>query len=118
MTERVINTRQNYYGMCIRQNKNNLYGMKKSIAALIHHCSENTNNDGRHKYCPATGDSWCKYQADNINNTATYKKSINIPEAISDIIIPIFPLERCLDGETQNANESFNNVMWTKCLCW
>ena len=63
MTDKEINTLQNYYGMCIRQNKDNLYGMKKSIAALIHHCSENNDDDDRHKYCPATGESWCKYQA-------------------------------------------------------
>ena len=124
MTDKVINTLQNYYGMCIRQNKGDLYGMKKSVASLIHHCSEDDNDDNRHKYCPATGDSWCKYQADKINNTSTYKKSINIPKAISDIIMPIFSwkdlgsdslLEKCLHGETQNANESFNNVIWTKC---
>ena len=24
-------------------------------------------------------------------------------------------LERCSDGKTQNVNESFNNVIWTKC---
>ena len=101
----------------------NLYDMKKSIAALIHRCSENNDDDDRHKYCPATGDSWCKYQAVNINTT-TYKNSINIPKAISNISMPIFSwkdlgydslLERCLDGETQNVNESFNNVIWTKC---
>ena len=57
MTDEVINTLQNYYWMCIRQNKGNLYGMKKSVAALIHHCSENNDDDNRHTYCPATGDS-------------------------------------------------------------
>ena len=40
MTDKVINTLQNCYGMSIRQNKRNLYGMKKAITLiLIHHCS-------------------------------------------------------------------------------
>ena len=109
MTDKVINTLQNYYGMSIRQNKGNLYGMKKSIAGLIHHCSESSSDEERHKYCPRTSDSWCKYQRDKINQTLTYKNSINIPEAVCEIIKPIFShkdlganklLKRCLDGET------------------
>ena len=24
-------------------------------------------------------------------------------------------MERCIDGETQNVNESLNNVLWTRC---
>ena len=110
--------------MFIRQ-KGNQNGREKSIAALIHHCSENDNHNDRQKYCPPTGDSWCKYQSDNINHTTTYKKSINIPKAISDIIIPIFSwkdlgsdslLDRCFDvKQTRNADDSPNDVIWTKC---
>ena len=123
MTDKVINTLQNYYGMAVRQNKGDLYGMKKSIAALIHHCSENDDAEDRHKFCPQSNDTWCKYQLDKVNNTSKYKKSINIPNAISELIKPIFSwkdlgsdklLGRCLDGETQNVNESLNNVIWTR----
>ena len=40
LTNKVMNTLQNYYGMVIRSNVGNLYQMKKGIAAIIHHCSE------------------------------------------------------------------------------
>ena len=43
-------------------------------------------------------------------------------EFIHDIIEPIFRrlssddlLSKCLHGQTQNGNESLNNLMWTKC---
>ena len=61
MTDKVINTLQNYYGMAIRQNKGKLYSMKKSVAALIHHCSVNDDGEKSHKYCPIAKDSWCKF---------------------------------------------------------
>ena len=31
LTDKAINTLQNYYGMAIRQNKNDLYSMKKAV---------------------------------------------------------------------------------------
>ena len=83
--------------------------MKKSVVALIHHCSENDDDEARHKYCPIAKDSWCKFQSDKLNGTKIYKDSINIPVTISNIIKPIFSaedlgadklLERCLDGDT------------------
>ena len=63
LTNKVMNTLQNYYGMVIRSNVGNLYQMKKGIAAIIHHCSEFLvkvdgsdkkvcDDDTRHKFCP------------------------------------------------------------------
>ena len=65
LTDKVINTLQNYYGMSIRQNKGNLYRMKKAVAAILYHCSQNDNTEDRHKYCPRTSKhganiSWIK----------------------------------------------------------
>ena len=105
--------------------------MKKSIAALIHHCSENDEDEDRHQYLLSTNESWCQYQLDKIQKTSKYKKLINIPKGVSELIKLIFSwkdlgadniLNRCLDGETQNANESLNNAMWRSslenCFCW
>ena len=123
LTEKVMNTLQNYYGMVIRSNKNNIYGMKKGIAAIVHHCSEfldgdnNPDNVQRHKFCPRGADSWCKWQQDQSTGLSTYKSKICLPTAIRDLIMPIFSyedlaadslLERCLHGLTQNVNEAFN----------
>ena len=58
MTEKVMNTLQNYYGMIIRSNVGNLYQMKKGIGSIMKHCSQCLDSDGndqpakRHMYCP------------------------------------------------------------------
>ena len=129
LTEKVMNTLQNYYGMVIRSNKSNIYGMKKGIAAIVHHCSEfldgdnNPDNVQRHKFCPRGADSWCKWQQDQSTGLSTYKSKICLPAAIRDLIMPIFSyedlaadslLERCLHGLTQNVNEAFNQLIWRR----
>ena len=110
--------------MVIRLNVGDLYGMKKGIASIIHHCSVNEDDEERHKFCPRDTKTWCRYQREK-NNTgnSAYKPKINLPTDVSDIIKPIFShedlgsdtlLERCLHGQTQNVNESFNGVIWKK----
>ena len=122
LTDKCINTLQNYYGMAIRQNTDNLYAMKKSIGAVLFHCSDISNENIRHQFCPRTGKGWCKWQNDEINKTQTFKKKINLPKAIKTLIEPIFRdlssddlLTKCLHGQTQNCNEAFNGVLWSKC---
>ena len=116
-------------------NIGDLYQMKKGIAAILYHCSEYLvqfgadkeknvpYNDARHKYCPRGKDSWCKYQREQATGESTYKTKINIPEAVRELIIPIFShedlgsddlLKKCLHGQAQNPNESFNNCVWRK----
>ena len=89
LNDKTINTLQNYYGMAIRQ-INEIYAMKKSVGAVVHHCSAASTLDERHKYCPRSSDSWCKYHVDKETGTNTYKQKISIPELISDLLKPIF----------------------------
>lgn len=70
-TEKVMNTLQNYYGMSVRQNKGNLYAMEKSVTAVLYHCSENSSQKDRHKYCPRSATSWCRYQTNKITGKKT-----------------------------------------------
>ena len=134
LTNKVMNTLQNYYRMVIRSNVGNLYQMKKGIAAIIHHCSEYLvkvddsdkkvcDDDAHHKFCPEGLESWCKYQKQKVAGEITYKPKIKIPEAVRDVIKPIFSyedlaaddlLKKCLHGQNQNANEAFNNCIWRK----
>jgi len=122
LTEKVINTLQNYFGMAIRDNKGDLYQMKKAVGAVLWHCTQFDDEAFRHRFCPRKEDSWCKWQRDQITGSTLYKKSINLPIWIHDIIKPIFQelssdelLSKCLQGKTQNANESLNNLIWRKC---
>jgi len=42
------------------------------------------------------------------------KQKINLPDWMFPILSPVFQ-EMCVHGETQNDNESINNVIWTRC---
>ena len=51
-----------------------------------------------------------------------YKHKAPLPDAVVKAIEPIYEdlsdvslLSRCLDGYTQNAAESFNNMVWVRC---
>ena len=121
LTDKSINTLQNYFGMAIRQNKGNILQMRNSIIAVLFHCSK-ISEDTRHMFCPKTKNSWCRWQYDKINGTSTYKPKVNLPVAIKDEITHIFKdlskedlLQKCIHGETQNTNESFNQLIWDRC---
>ena len=122
LTDKAINTMQNYFGMAIRQNKGKLYEMKKAIGTVLWHCSDIHDEEIRHKFCPKSINSWCKWQSDKITGDNKYKTKLNLPVSIKEEIEPIFKdlssddiLSKCLHGQTQNANEAFNQIIWTKC---
>ena len=122
LTLKAINKLQNYYGMSIRQNLSSLYSMKKSIVAMLFHCSEHDNFDDQHKFCPRNQESWCRYQKDKVSGTSTYKVNICLPKAVKDSLAPIFKdlssdelLSKCLHGQTQNVNEALHKMIWQRC---
>ena len=121
LTDTMINSMQNYYGMAIRGNIGNLYAMKKAIGAVLFHCTEFESPQMRHKFCPSGPDTWCKWQLDKLNGTNNYKPRLGIPKWIHDVIYPIFVelrddslLTKCLHGQTQNPNEALNQIIWSK----
>ena len=68
--------------------------------------------------CPTGQTSWCKYN----RNPAEYVHKNPLPKAVAVHIKPVFDrlsdselLKRCVDGFTQNAAESFNNILWHFC---
>ena len=72
----------------------------------------------RHKFFPRSSDSWCVWQADQLTGESKYKAKLNLPMAIHTLLKPIFVdlsaeslLSKCLHGQTQNNNESINNVI-------
>lgn len=117
----------NYYGIAIRENVKfpgtdveKVYRMKKWIAAILHHCTDFEDLDKRHMFCPPGENSWCKYKKNK--EKKIYKQSINLPMWMFPILTKVFQdlssddlLRKCLHGETQNANESLNNIIWMKC---
>ena len=123
LTDKVINSMQNFYGMAIRENRGELYQMKKAVGAILWHCTDFADEEYRHRFCPNGDKSWCKWRKHQSANDAKKQKiKINLPKWIHDIIKPIFEdlsrdelLSKCLHGQTQNANESLNNMIWLKC---
>ena len=96
--------------------------MKVAIGAVLYHNTEFKETENCHLYCPRGIDTWCKYWKDKLNNEKQFVEKPGIPIAVYDIIKPIFLdlsndtlLKKCLHGETQNANEALNNLIWTKC---
>jgi hypothetical protein len=101
----------------ISRNINTVEDMKKDIMATYYHlCS--TDEKPRHEYCPLGPDSWCKWQKGQITD-AHFERPVLLHPEVQKYILPIYEdltnknlLQRCLDGHTQNANESFNSTVW------
>ena len=81
LTDKIINSLQNIYGLAIRQNCDNLYQMKKAVGAILWHCIEtDQGHEYRHRFCPTGKLIWCKFKKDQATNQTTYKKTINLPK--------------------------------------
>ncbi|XP_065650410.1 uncharacterized protein LOC136078561 [Hydra vulgaris] len=101
LSEKAINTLQNYFGRAVRQNIGNIYLMKKFIWATLFHNTNFFDENVRHQFFPRNKDSWCLWQADKI--TVWH-------DLTTDLL-----LLKCLHGQTQNRNECLNSMVWKKC---
>ena len=120
LTDALIDKLQNYYGIAVRSNCGNLEGMKAAIYASIFHCASSEKRN-LHTWCPDGPDSWCRFKQDKANNTKLYKFRPGLPDNIIALIKPIYNrlssndlLAKCLDGKTQNQNESLNSMIWNR----
>ena len=121
LTDKEIDNLQLYYGLAIRRNVGDLNGMKESIRAILRH-KGSTDENFDHSLCPSGKDSWCGWQKDKASGTCDYKHKHSLPPAVIEAVTPVFDdlckdelLEKCLDGFTQNACESFNALIWKRC---
>ncbi|GFW48837.1 uncharacterized protein TNCV_3900351 [Trichonephila clavipes] len=88
------------------------------IAAFFHCCS--TDKKPMHGQCPSGSDTWCKYQKAKQEGKLYKHKTAGLPNAALNTVETTYMdlcdqslLEKCLHGKTQNANESFNGVLWS-----
>jgi len=72
LTDAVIDKLQNYYGIAVRSNVDNLNGMQSAVLASLFHVASSKDNN-YHTHCPTGADSWCKFNADKHNGTSEYK---------------------------------------------
>ena len=125
LTAKVIDQIQTYYGYAIRNNKGDTGAIIKAIWAIYYHLIQGPTYEPiekQHSYCPDGKESWCRYQKDISNGTNLYERKKCLPFVFRGELKPIFDrlssaelLKSCEKGLTQNANESLNNVVWTKC---
>ncbi|KYN00045.1 hypothetical protein ALC62_09190 [Cyphomyrmex costatus] len=119
LTDVLIKKITRYYGLVIRRNVNSVKDIKTAIQATFDHLTS-TDTKPKHQNCPAGADSWCKWRkAEAIGKAASYKHPSPLHPDVEKHILPIFNdlskdelLIRCLGGYTQNANESFNSIVW------
>ncbi|GFX61531.1 uncharacterized protein TNCV_2745061 [Trichonephila clavipes] len=117
LTEASIDQLQTYYGLAIRRNLSSVKDMRQGIWAIFLH-KISTNENPQHGFCPSGPDTWCRYKKAQLENKV-YHHKYKLPVAVVEAIRPIFRdlsdpelLKKCLHLNTQNPNESKNNVIW------
>lgn len=100
--------------------------MRKDIQSTYYHCSS-TDDKPQHHLCPVGKDSWCFYrkaEAEGLQPKSHKEMKVyfRVSDDMNAAILSIYEnltsnslLERCLKGQTQNANESFHSKFWAKC---
>lgn len=119
LTDKLINDLTACYGLAITRHTDSVDKMRKTIWATYYHkCS--TNEKPQHDYCPAEANSWCSWQrAEAEGKLKDYTHNPPLTDQVQQVIRSIYIdlsanelLERCLGGNTQNNNESFNGLLW------
>ena len=124
LIDKIINKLQRFYCLGLRQSTGTtVYELKKkTFGAVLFHCSEASGLDTQHHMFPGTKHSWCKYHANKLNGTNTYKEKPWLTSVIKDTIRPVFVslsdrnlLQKCLHGKTKKHNKSLNGLFWQLC---
>ena len=108
-------------GDALRRNKGDVNSMMKAVQASLLH-SNSSDERPHHHLCPEGDSSWCKWQVAAAKGETYHHKKPPIPDSIMQLLRPIYNrlgsrslLEKCVDGYTQNANESLHSVVWKLC---
>ena len=120
LTGKLIDELTIFYGLAIRRNTGSVEKMRNDIWATLYH-KISSDEKPQHDKCPSGVDSWCSWQrAKALGSLTSYTHKPPMPEVVFKTIKPIYKdlssddlLSRCLGGYTQNANESFNSVVWS-----
>ena len=83
--------------------------MTEACWAAFYH-SLSTDEEPQHDRCPVGADSWCKYQ----KALALHHEILPHNTMIPPDFVPYELLKKCLRGDTQNLNESFNSLVWAR----
>ena len=116
---------QTYYTKAVRTYNKSPEEMRNGIMAGLLH-SMSTNEEPHHENCPTGEHSWCFFQraVARGNTPPSHKGRCNtfINQKVAAYITPIYDrltkddlMKKCMSGMTQNHNESFHSLLWSKC---
>ena len=122
LTDKTITKHGNYYRKAIKDHPNDVKGMKSAILSILYHAMS-TDKKPQHFKCPEGPESCCFYNRMKAKNETpgSHKLHLGSPldEKLAKDIIPVYQkmaneslLERCLEGKTQNSNESLHASIW------
>ncbi|GFV94268.1 uncharacterized protein TNCV_1137231 [Trichonephila clavipes] len=119
LTEHEIDNLHSYYGSAIRRNNSSVQNMRQVIWAIFLQ-KLSTDEYPQHGFCPIGKDSWCGFKKAEASDKS-YKHKNSLLVSVVEAMRPIFRdlshpdlLKKCLHGKTQNPNESFHNVNWSR----
>lgn len=117
---------QVYYTKAIRDKKGcTPEEMEQSIMASFYHCTS-SDDWPKHQFCPSGPDSWCFFKRAEARSETPGKHADHLTCYINPVVAKAVRetykrlsdhslMERCVDGLTQNSNESFHNQIWLRC---
>ena len=90
LTDKAISTFQDYYRMEIKNNVDDLYGMKKPVwTTLFHNCGI-VNEEERHQFCSRLRTSWFMWWSDKLTpGQNKYRKKLSLPLIIKSLLMSI-----------------------------
>lgn len=123
-SDKSIDRVQNYYGKAIRDNKNNLEGIRTIIKTIDHHITKRDTLSlcKQHSCRPKSSDTWCKYWKAQNEKAFLYNENNRLHQVFKNEIEPKFTrlsnhylLTRCLKWMTENQNEAADGILSCKC---
>lgn len=126
LTNVVMKRLTNYYACALKDNAPDVRCMQRGVMATLMH-SYSTDEEPRHVACPKGQQSWCHFNR-HLALKAAGKPSQSKPHRpafsreVAKHLVPVYNrlahkdlLLRCSRMKTQNANESFNALIWKRC---
>lgn len=111
----------NIYAANLKYNAPNVDKMKNGVLGGFFHMLS-TDSAPNHKFCPDGEKSWCHYKRSMAKNAPYEKHRPTFTPEVGAVIYPTVVrltdpelLQRCSKMGTQNANESFNSLIWQRC---
>ncbi|XP_077532598.1 uncharacterized protein LOC144144973 [Haemaphysalis longicornis] len=118
LTGDLVTKLSSYYGWALKSHSGDVRAMHKAVMATYHHITSN-DTVSNHSLCPPGPDSWCRQNAAKAKGEPTPKHRYNLPPHVCEALLPVYKrlsdeklLQRCLQGKTQNSNESLHSMIW------